>query len=221
MPRVHPRERGEAVSIDIPDIATPGPSPRARGSRREDVYDVRVDGSIPASAGKPGPSARAITLSRVHPRERGEAGRGSPMRRRKWGPSPRARGSRYITDAIRDGNGSIPASAGKPAQAPGRRARRRVHPRERGEAGIEQLARLWWRGPSPRARGSRQPQRRPGAREGSIPASAGKPVSGVARTGRARVHPRERGEASVKHLTKSNIQLSNSNEPGDLTSTAS
>ena len=221
--------------------APPGPSPRARGSQVLNEALESWTGSIPASAGKPAGGARPGWPPWVHPRERGEAGAEGVAEARTAGPSPRARGSPRWTRAAGRGVGSIPASAGKPqlveavshvcgsipasAGKPdgylGAVYSDEVHPRERGEARDIVLSLVTFLGPSPRARGS--PGHPAGHLHcpGSIPASAGKPPDAAGDAGDRRVHPRERGEASVKHLTKSNIQLSNSNEPGDLTSTAS
>ena len=98
-----------------------GPSPRARGSRVGESDRRELVGSIPASAGKPGTTASIPPRARVHPRERGEAGRCVAGYGVWQGPSPRARGSQYEVAADAEISGSIPASAGKPTPSPSAR----------------------------------------------------------------------------------------------------
>ena len=193
--RVHPRGRGEALQQKEQEFRRQGPSPRARGSRLRAAPLVAGLGSIPAGAGKPAYRATGGCSRGVHPRGRGEARRAPAVEFAQAGPSPRARGSLDHL-AERDGRaGSIPAGAGKPQSLPGRRPFRAVHPRGRGEAGYFFSPAPALPGPSPRARGSRPPDRRdqprrgpsPRARgshgrgrddlpgRGSIPAGAGKP----------------------------------------------
>ena len=196
-PKVHPRERGEAVRLSIEELNGRGPSPRARGSRAVAPGQLAEPRSIPASAGKPR-RRRARRSSRVvHPRERGEAGARIPLAPAAAGPSPRARGSQCRRRAGGGRVGSIPASAGKPRPSRRRRDRSGVHPRERGEASSIQSGRLQVQGPSPRARGSPPGGDRRDRGGGSIPASAGKPPASSLAGCRCRVHPRERGEARL------------------------
>ena len=197
-PRVHPRERGEADGLIGGQGADQGPSPRARGSPDPDLRLAARGGSIPASAGKPGSHPVPPPPRGVHPRERGEARRRRCGRSAWTGPSPRARGSPGLPDAAGDAGGSIPASAGKPPNCGARVRRCGVHPRERGEAHHDSSMRRFITGPSPRARGSLKASWKSPRQSGSIPASAGKPIS-RAGSGHIRwVHPRERGEARRK-----------------------
>ena len=136
--------------------------PRVRGEasgRRESVASVYVAGSIPACAGKPFTSA-AESLSHY-----------------RWGPSPRARGSRLRSPhrVLSAHDGSIPACAGKPARHRHDPSALRVHPRVRGEAHDPGAADAPVRGPSPRARGSLAAAAQHRRSFGSIPACAGKP----------------------------------------------
>ena len=153
---VHPRERGEADSTNLRAVLAGGPSPRARGSH------IFTEGKDQAC--------------RVHPRERGEAR--IRAERPAWlrGPSPRARGSRALRRRHDGADGSIPASAGKPASKAHLSAQARVHPRERGETPVWLTAPPLGSGPSPRARGSLREAIRACQILRSIPASAGKPV---------------------------------------------
>ena len=174
--QVHPRERGEAQPARPDPAVRDGPSPRARGSPGRSVRHPGAGGSIPASAGKPQRSGARPAGARVHPRERGEAVSQMCRSVQTLGPSPRARGSPCHEGMAAVNAGSIPASAGKPCAPPGGGCGCRVHPRERGEAAPPRLTRIFYPGPSPRARGSPEEAvvRRRGP--GSIPASAGKPA---------------------------------------------
>ena len=194
--RVHPRERGEATREEEYGWLGQGPSPRARGSLTAMTDMDDEAGSIPASAGKPAARRAATRSGRVHPRERGEATFRGSTHACGWGPSPRARGSRDQLQRKHHLHGSIPASAGKPLPRRVELLPRRVHPRERGEARTHPPAQDRGQGPSPRARGSRLPAGAPDRREGSIPASAGKPPRSAPGCATWRVHPRERGEAA-------------------------
>ena len=166
-----------------------------RGSPSSAMPPMLHARSIPASAGKPPDAAGDAGDRRVHPRERGEAGTKGNGALIATGPSPRARGSQggWRGPVLRDG--SIPASAGKPQFSMLTATSRRVHPRERGEAGLGRLEIRASRGPSPRARGSRVGRTPSFRHRGSIPASAGKPDSDVPGCDFDEVHPRERGEA--------------------------
>ena len=132
--RVYPRVRGEAKSRCTLMPRLGGLSPRPRGSHR--FFDHVADGlgSIPASAGKPPPSAGTDWHFGVYPRVRGEAIVSSTTSLTAWGLSPRPRGSRHRPPAPIGTSGSIPASAGKPPGRSRRRTDRRVYPRVRGEA---------------------------------------------------------------------------------------
>ena len=173
---VHPRVRGEAASWMVEATAGMGPSPRARGSRRQHDLNLVSVGSIPACAGKPSWTTTQTDRSWVHPRVRGEARRPAALSTFAWGPSPRARGSPRKPHPPSAASGSIPACAGKP-----RRHRREVplvgvHPRVRGEAGTASWSTTPSEGPSPRARGSHRRSIGSRAPMRSIPACAGKPL---------------------------------------------
>ena len=192
---VHPRERGESASIPGHPLRAEGPSPRARGihlrCRRADLEP----GSIPASAGNPGPHRAARATRRVHPRERGESSPPAARPHTSAGPSPRARGIRAACSAWHAAQGSIPASAGNPTSHDPSRRSTWVHPRERGESRIRIRIRIRKLGPSPRARGIPRRLVCPHGLPGSIPASAGNPGSESNGAPCRRVHPRERGES--------------------------
>ena len=110
--RVHPRVRGEHLSIAGRRATHTGSSPRARGTPA--VARARQSRSrfIPACAGNTPRRCRSTCGSPVHPRVRGEHAFGDLPGRAAFGSSPRARGT------PRDRNGGperlrfIPACAG-------------------------------------------------------------------------------------------------------------
>ena len=175
---VHPRERGEHRQSRQPGACPIGSSPRARGTRGVPPQQLPRDRFIPASAGNTAAPRPARSATAVHPRERGEHLRNTARASRRVGSSPRARGTR------------------PPPTAP--RASSPVHPRERGEHDPSARADYALGGSSPRARGT---QLHPGRRDRQrrfIPASAGNTCLPVCTLGTKTVHPRERGEHTVR-----------------------
>ena len=172
---VHPRVCGEAGHIVRSDRAASGPSPRVRGSPVAHRREQDGVGSIPACAGKPGPPRRRAGSLRVHPRVCGEARVARSSGGHLTGPSPRVRGSPQHAEPAGEGEGSIPACAGKPRRLGRPRSARGVHPRVCGEAVSVHQRAAQGSGPSPRVRGSHAVARLGASRAGSIPACAGKP----------------------------------------------
>ena len=136
---VHPRVCGEADAGDTTWSFRGGPSPRVRGSPAVEARRARLEGSIPACAGKPRIRACVRWASGVHPRVCGEAWVRLRRRGSGTGPSPRVRGSPVAVADPAVALGSIPACAGKPSRRPARPAAGRVHPRVCGEAPPS-----WW-----------------------------------------------------------------------------
>ena len=194
---VHPRVCGETLRKADSRQQGDGPSPRVRGNRVDLLLGLRVEGSIPACAGKPGRSWRPSPGPRVHPRVCGETRCRRSREADRRGPSPRVRGNRPTQPAARHREGSIPACAGKPpAKWPCSRAHW-VHPRVCGEtSGFDHDAgRLT--GPSPRVRGNLRLPGRVRRGTGSIPACAGKPSGRTTANSGGRVHPRVCGETRL------------------------
>ena len=187
--RVYPRVCGEAAS--------PGLSPRVRGSRSAPEAPWPSRGSIPACAGKPADALRRDDPAGVYPRVCGEAVTGRAWVDFMSGLSPRVRGSQHEVYERARSSGSIPACAGKPAVGfrPGRR--HGVYPRVCGEATPGRGVAKGAHGLSPRVRGSPGRDGRGRERRGSIPACAGKPCPRVRARDRCGVYPRVCGEASV------------------------
>ena len=68
----HPRVCGENSRRAVPNLTTPGSSPRMRGKLFLGVVFTRARGLIPAYAGKTSLSLSARTRTRAHPRVCGE-----------------------------------------------------------------------------------------------------------------------------------------------------
>ena len=131
---VYPRECGGAFYVVRVLPGDMGLSPRVRGSHVAVADDVRLDGSIPASAGEPTRGPWRWRGPRVYPRECGGADDRTGVLADMKGLSPRVRGSHPDRLLDHGSHGSIPASAGEPSTSPSRGGTLRVYPRECGGA---------------------------------------------------------------------------------------
>ena len=112
------------------------------------------------------------------------------------GPSPRGRGNRTWRAHGSDGQGAIPAWAGKPCPLLTITSHARGHPRVGGETGNSKCGPSRNGGPSPRGRGNQPALHHDFRQTRAIPAWAGKPRR-CADPGRgAAGHPRVGGETS-------------------------
>ena len=171
-----------------------GSSPLTRGKPSAWTNYLNPFGLIPAHAGKTGCVRARRRRSRAHPRSRGENMQAAMQLTRDNGSSPLTRGKRVPGAPCDDGDGLIPAHAGKtsPHVSPG--TPRKAHPRSRGEN------RGWWGcpardlGSSPLTRGKRVPGAEVRLRAGLIPAHAGKTSKRRPPSSPNGAHPRSRGE---------------------------
>ena len=195
--RVYPRVRGGARSAPLRSEQLRGLSPRPRGSPLQHLAGRCKLGSIPASAGEPTAGLWLKRFQWVYPRVRGGAVAEVLEVRFRQGLSPRPRGSPAFARDPRTGVGSIPASAGEPAQGLHQSLVVAVYPRVRG--GARHAAEEWGDhlGLSPRPRGSRLWIGLGEWSHGSIPASAGEPDAKNAHPRVKGVYPRVRGGADV------------------------
>ena len=115
------------------------------------------------------------------------------------GLSPRVRGNHDQAPPHCPGRRSIPASAGQPSSTVSPGLLLMVYPCECGATGYPAQHHQSGKGLSPRVRGNPQTASQATYRAGSIPASAGQPSSGGARTRLRQVYPRECG-ATIKSL---------------------
>ena len=213
--RAHPRSRGENSKTISPVVLEAGSSPLTRGKPAGPFHDVRLEGLIPAHAGK----TRRSSLSRhgaagSSPLTRGKlstegmrstaswlipahAGktRNARILGNKLGAHPRSRGENALKRAARNNDGwLIPAHAGKTPAGKAVACPTWAHPRSRGEnpRALDRAPDLG--GSSPLTRGKRCVCRVDGVVQGLIPAHAGKTGISSSSTKNPRAHPRSRGE---------------------------
>ena len=89
----HPRVCGEHIYTTNPDLLDPGSSPRMRGTLADDGEPCFTPGIIPAYAGNTGSRSTMPPTFWDHPRVCGEHPFAAGVRLRKWGSSPRMRGT--------------------------------------------------------------------------------------------------------------------------------
>ena len=174
--------------------AAAGSSPLTRGKPRAARIARSRKRLIPAHAGKTSGALIVSTVTRAHPRSRGE-------NEWDWEPDQWLRGSSPLTRGkqrtSRRGNrrtGLIPAHAGKTSFPAGSGAKRRAHPRSRGENHSPHLTSSTAVGSSPLTRGKRNMSPTSSAPAGLIPAHAGKTQRGCWVRLLIGAHPRSRGE---------------------------
>ena len=154
-----------------------GLSPRVRGNLEALAVRAHRLGSIPACAGEPRRSRRRRAACQVYPRVCGGTDQPLFPAPSFEGLSPRVRGN-PVSALAKDGQpGSIPACAGEPGGAEGRRAALRVYPRVCGGTGWSRGTQGSIAGLSPRVRGNPGVPGLPRRSERSIPACAGEPSS--------------------------------------------
>ena len=192
---VDPRGCGGAMRLRLLSLRSCGRSPRMRGSPERLGVVGAVDGSIPADAGEPRRMPCRSSAARVDPRGCGGASPPTTSRAPSEGRSPRMRGSQAAARQDDMDDGSIPADAGEPAAAPGRRPSIGVDPRGCGGAAYRARYHADEEGRSPRMRGSLQPRALEFLGRGSIPADAGEPWRRRSQGLRQAVDPRGCGGA--------------------------
>ena len=113
--RAHPRSRGENQLGKRRVEGVKGSSPLTRGKPTRMASPVRMQGLIPAHAGKTRGVRRRSWVTRAHPRSRGENELKVIRAGSALGSSPLTRGKRVEIDNARFSVGLIPAHAGKTA----------------------------------------------------------------------------------------------------------
>ncbi len=192
-PGVHPRWRGADHDLDFDLMVSEGSSPLARGGRAVGGGGGGWGGLIPAGAGRTSLPPRRTTCTRAHPRWRGADSASSGRCRCRAGSSPLARGGPGEVDVRVVLVGLIPAGAGR-TTAPSLSSRAtRAHPRWRGADTGGRFSLTRASGSSPLARGGPSAMRRQEARDGLIPAGAGRTTSTTRSGAPSRAHPRWRG----------------------------
>ena len=190
----HPRSRGENRRSCLICSMILGSSPLTRGKPVTHGGDGAPERLIPAHAGKTVFTSWAVCKMRAHPRSRGENPLTASALPSCPGSSPLTRGKQNLVTKSRYSLGLIPAHAGKTRTTRRRVARRRAHPRSRGENKCVVCDRWLVLGSSPLTRGKPRP-RTPRARgRRLIPAHAGKTRRRFIALIPGKAHPRSRGE---------------------------
>ena len=170
----HPRSRGENFTAKTRPFVHPGSSPLTRGKQVFRGCTARVQGLIPAHAGKTLVVGGRACPPRAHPRSRGE---NSTPFAANWAVM-------WL----------IPAHAGKTPTSTWRPSATAAHPRSRGENAELGFTKVGGSGSSPLTRGKHTRPTPSRSRQGLIPAHAGKTRPPVRNVRRVRAHPRSRGE---------------------------
>ncbi len=191
----HPRGRGEHRGPTRVPVRPAGSPPRARGAPDREPHRDHRRGLTPAGAGSTRPRPAPRPGGGAHPRGRGEHEELSYAASDKLGSPPRARGAPGHERLPQPRPGLTPAGAGSTGRRSPRSARRRAHPRGRGEHRDWIVNNIWTPGSPPRARGARLSvwPRRTGC--GLTPAGSTCGVASSSAGGGA--HPRGRGEHSA------------------------
>ena len=190
-----PRRRGNLLRAGRLVVGD-GSIPALAGNRGRGVREVDGVGSIPAQAGEPATTATSGRRPWVYPRAGGGTSGASGFHSSESGLSPRRRGNpgQALPGAAR--RGSIPAQAGEPGTSPSGSSAPRVYPRAGGGTSTCLVARLTFRGLSPRRRGNPDPGALENPAHWSIPAQAGEPSSPSSAVELSGVYPRAGGGTS-------------------------
>ena len=195
---VYPRVCGGTVIMDTPHWMGWGLSPRVRGNPTPPDAATPPARSIPACAGEPYEFIALIPGKEVYPRVCGGTSWTTALRPTTRGLSPRVRGNHRAGLQAKAQVRSIPACAGEPSNPSTSRQQAEVYPRVCGGTQPTCSNCIRRSGLSPRVRGNRRWPDAVSRFGRSIPACAGEPRSGWARTRRKRVYPRVCGGTLAK-----------------------
>ena len=183
-----------------------GLSPRVRGNPRWWNGSPAGRGSIPACAGEPVATGRAVGTIWVYPRVCG----GTPTFPTDLMPgrglSPRVRGNLGSDGKAPNRTGSIPACAGEPGSGWRWPSGGTVYPRVCGGTGVGGIMATENEGLSPRVRGNRTTRYGYDASSGSIPACAGEPRNPRWWHRRRWVYPRVCGGTHLPRFLDTDVQ---------------
>ena len=191
---VHPRVCGEHAGISMRPFPVSGSSPRMRGTRPSSGTDPPACRFIPAYAGNTSRGCQNVSLNAVHPRVCGEHTRPMDRTQKRYGSSPRMRGtpSPKLDQGV--GNRFIPAYAGNTPIDISQLGHSPVHPRVCGEHNASRLFERSRGGSSPRMRGTPFSSKGITALLRFIPAYAGNTFVAICSAVPPPVHPRVCGE---------------------------
>ena len=190
----HPRSRGENRRCGSWSWSWSGSSPLTRGKPLADCGGESLHGLIPAHAGKTTISSLGFSLTRAHPRSRGENVPRTSFLLRVPGSSPLTRGKPSHSRRERCGGRLIPAHAGKTSTGSRSPSPPGAHPRSRGENQDGPRQPQSVPGSSPLTRGKPREHVKLPRRQGLIPAHAGKTEVHGSWSFLSWAHPRSRGE---------------------------
>ena len=189
--------RGEHdVASGLDGIGT-GSSPHARGAPQQALGPADRVGIIPACAGSTKKPRKASSVTRNHPRMRGEHGSFPHRMSSGRGSSPHARGARAPHHRRGGRFGIIPACAGSTCRCRTSRRTARDYPRMRGEHSRADFCSDRLSGSSPHARGALSSARVLRHLVGIIPACAESTHGRMGSRAGGRDHPRMRGEHHI------------------------
>ena len=151
---VHPRVCGEQTSRKRFTRRGDGSSPRVRGTDQLITDRDKTHRFIPACAGNSRGNNGPRERRSVHPRVCGEQRCELSDSHRKYGSSPRVRGTGPIFFAREQSLRFIPACAGNRSPYRARQSQQPVHPRVCGEQAFLKSAEISRSGSSPRVRGT-------------------------------------------------------------------
>ena len=151
----HPRSRGENSDDTAARQPNEGSSPLTRGKHVECEQIPRLQGPIPAHAGKTCRSRQVQPGVSAHPRSRGENGGDTGKTNTTDGSSPLTRGKCSLTPRPNLLRGLIPAHTGRTCVRYAGCRCSRAHPRSCGENRIEVTDIPALSGSSPLMRGKR------------------------------------------------------------------
>ena len=171
-----------------------GSSPLTRGALQPVRQPWNHRRLIPAHAGSTISWGTSRSLSRAHPRSRGEHPVLADMLTLAAGSSPLTRGALVLLDLGRTNGGLIPAHAGSTNMGHGSYFPSRAHPRSRGEHTGEPLEEMTAQGSSPLTRGAQLAKWMPSSTDRLIPAHAGSTPDTLELHPDIEAHPRSRGE---------------------------
>ena len=172
--RAHPRSRGENHPRGRESTARCGSSPLTRGKLLEAADNRRLQGLIPAHAGKTPLRNKACAGEGAHPRSRGENELSVRRCASGEGSSPLTRGKLVVREKSVGRLGLIPAHAGKTSMSMWSPRCGGAHPRSRGENIKAAVSVVVEWGSSPLTRGKPPTKLSFVLMRGLIPAHAGK-----------------------------------------------
>ena len=199
--RLIPAHAGKTRRTRCPTKSPVGSSPLTRGKHLRCPLRKQRVRLIPAHAGKTPPTSATCSLTKAHPRSRGENAVTAGRTRLPAGSSPLTRGKLLRPGRATTPRRLIPAHAGKTFHGRPVERTRPAHPRSRGENGGSSSPQRLQVGSSPLTRGKLFGWFFSAMLTRLIPAHAGKTDRCPPRSLARPAHPRSRGEnVGAQHL---------------------